>query len=356
MKRRISTGLMLGVALCVVLGGIVWATAVSVPVVSDTTTRVYYWGTDGSTYPVEPAPGLPAGWNSDPGFDETGWGLGALYQHSAYLDPTVPPFASGAKWISYAGNGQGPDYSTVGPRGVYLYRTKFQVPATAYAISGQAAIAADNYGWLYLNGHMVLEPGDKSQNDRNFCDDPCPVGGTGAGASTGCIAPSMLACDNVLAAEVQNGISIGGNGPTGVVFSLDLNYEVPKVAWQPPLTNADFALKDGTTVPLKFKLQMQDGTLITDMQVVYMRVHEGPHDEMPVEWIAKWTLGEGVDSLRFDPCEWYYIGNFQTKNFDLDSGEWYTAVVLDGCGGRVLGFYDFMVNEAAGTARGNSGK
>ena len=352
MKKRILIALVVVLALAATVS-LVWATSRSVTQVSDTNTKVYYAELDGSSYPVTPATGLPSGWNSDPDFDDSGWGDAAFYKHSAYFDPTTTsPFdVTGAKWISINDSGAGPDFSTsTGPRGVYLYRKTFgPVPGVAYNISGQAGIGADNYGWLYLNGNLVLEPADKTQNDRNFCVDPCPVGGFGPGPSTGAIPASAVVCDmNVLAAEVQNGISIGTNGPTGVVFSLELNYEVPDVVWQPPVTNADFALKDGTTLPLKFKLYMQDGTLITDMQDVYMTVSGTGLDGL------SWPLGDGIDSLRWNDDEYYYIANFQTRNYTLTEGGTYTAVVHDGCTGEDLGSIEFVLNAKAG--RGNSGK
>jgi len=358
-KKRVLIGLALALALGLPLAGLVWATAGSVTVVSATNTKVYWPNVWVSGYPATPATGLPSGWNSHPTFDDSTWDPAALYQHLAYLEPTnTPPFnATGAKWISINGSGAGPDFNTAtGPRGVYLYRKTFQVPATAYNLSGEAAIAADNYGWLYLNGNQVLEPVNKTQYDRDFL--------ASVGPSTGAIAPSALSCDNVLAAEVQNGncsltstgvyCPDGANGPTGVVFSLSLDYEVPDVVWQPPVTNLDFELKDGTTLPLKFKLYTQAGDLLTDMQDIYMTVHGPSPDGLGPE-IVRWALGDGIDSLRWSGAdEYYYIANFQTRDYTLAEGETYTAVVHDGCTDDILGSTSFQLNVKAG--RGNSGK
>jgi hypothetical protein len=261
---------------------------------------------------------------------------------------------TGARWISINGSGEGPDFdNTTGPRGVYLYRKTFQVPATAYNLSGSAGIASDNYAWLYLNGNLLLNPKDSSKHDRNFC-------GLGSatvcsesdkiGPSTSSISLASLACSNVLAAEVQNGISSGRNGPTGVVFALDIAYETPDVVWLPPVTNADFTLQDGTTLPLKFNLFRQDGTLITDLENVYLKVKDG---ESVVEM---WSLGDGIENLRFDPYEYYYIANFKTKNYGLSDGTTLTADVYDECTGDSLGSISFIVYTSKGTGRGNSGK
>ncbi|TEU13245.1 MAG: hypothetical protein E3J21_19100 [Anaerolineales bacterium] len=348
MKRLVS--ILLALAVCAALVAVVWANTGSVSVFSDADTKVDYAGY-GS---------LPDGWNT-PDFDETGWENAKLYKHSNYLDPTTEaPFSgTGAKWISYrVDQTQLPDYNDPSMIGgdtnfaTYLFRKTFQVPATAYNVSGSAAVAADNYGWLYLNGDLVVEAtADSGYNFRS------------GEQVMGTISAPSLECTNVLAARVENGARVSGtgqHGPMGLLFLLDLDYEVPDVMWQPPLTNADFALQDGTTMPLKFKLKMQDGTLITDMQGVYLVVHGptvGPGE--PGAWGAgfvTYNLGEGIESLRFDPCEYYYIANFRTKDFPLESGKWYTAVVHDSCTGQALGHYTFMVDEARGTARGNSGK
>ena len=82
----------------------------------------------------------------------------------------TPPFdETKAEWISYSGTGYGPAVSVPeGTREVYLYRKTFKVPSVAYNVSGDVAIASDNYGWLYLNGVQVLEPVDLTEEDENF--------------------------------------------------------------------------------------------------------------------------------------------------------------------------------------------
>ena len=119
------------------------------------------------------------------------------------------------------------------------------------------------------------------------------------------------------------------------------------------MTNADFVLQDGTTLPLKFKLYNQDGTPIPDMQNIYLTVDT--MDEPPVE-VSRWDLGDSIGSLRFDDAEYYYIANFQTRNYDLTDGVTYNAVVHDGCTGEILGSISFILDIAKGAGRGNSGK
>ncbi len=329
---------------------------------SDSPAKFFYDGLDGDKYPVERGSGLPTGWNNNPDFSDTGWSPVSLYKHPAWLDPTLnlppsnlPPYIStSAKWIApSAPLGAGPDYNQIsgqdsGPRGVYLYRQLFQMPGTAYNISGKAAMGSDNYGWLDINGKQVLEPVNKSTPATNYAFPP----------STGPIPSSVtgsLNCNNVLAAEVHNGTSTSGsrNGPTGVIFSITLEYEIPNVMWKPPITNSQsFYLKDGTSLPLKFQLFANNGTLITEPKNVSLAVHRemGEGGEL----IEDWHLGEGIDNMRFDSSESNYIAVFKTKSYDLLVGESYkyTAFVQDGCTGLVLGSVSFKISNLSGTNRG----
>lgn len=348
MRKLVSIALAL--AICVALAVVVSATPVDgPPVVSDTATEVYYAGYDP----------LPTDWNT-PGFDDSSWSNAVLYQHSAYLDPTTesPFVGTGAEWISYAADQATlPDYTHPSMNldgttnfATYLFRKDFQVPATAYNASGSVGVAADNYGWLYLNGDpSILGPKD-AEWGYNFRPDD---------QNTGSISAPSLECENVLAARVENGAKVSGtdgHGPMGLLFLLDLDYEIPDAVWQPPITNSDFALKDGTTLPLKFKLYQQGGTSpIDSMQDVYLTVY-GPSDGGLGPETETWNLGDGIESLRWNDDEDYYIANFQTRNYTLVDGATYTAVVHDGCTDDMLGNISFVLSTSTGTGRGNSGK
>ncbi len=343
MKKRLSPFLLIGIF--VMLPIAVWATEVSVTEVSDTNTKVFYNELDGNSYPVSPAGG-PTGWNNDPNFNESGWSPAILFMDKTWLDPkgTIPFQDAGAEWISISKDGKGPDVEqSDGSRGVYLYRKTFQVPATAYNIYGEVGIAADNYGWLYLNGEEVLAPRDLTENDKNF----------EAPASAGIIGIEQvdkLVCNNVLAAEVQNGCgNCGGtssvkNGVTGVVFSMVLDYELPDVVWRPPVSNSNFSLKNGSTLPLKFRLFTQEGLLIKSALDIYLAVHEGGFVEPLGNVVAGWVLGRGVNSLRFAKGAGQYIANFQTNKKKLQNGL-YTAVVHDLCTDEALGYIEFQLSS-----------
>jgi len=345
MKRIL---LLLIIAIWMILPMTLWANEVIQDEVSNAGTKVFYYGPGLSNYPVEPTVGLPTGWNSNPDFDDSSpeWVEASLYPSGAYLDPTDPlsPFyETGAAWISFSSNGMGPAAIPAdGTREVYLYRKTFKVPAVAYNLSADVAIASDNYGWLYVNGEEVLEPRVRSEDDLNFQSPP----------STATIPPRLLVCNNVLAAEVQDGCgdcggsSIIPNGPTAAIFALKLDYELPDVVWQPPVTNLDSGRKNGSTLPLKFRFYTQDGKLIKQPQQVYLAVHEGrfpdPENELDElgKIVAEWNLGNSVRNMRFSKGNGQYIANFQTNKMNLNDGT-YTAVVHDGCTGEALGHMDF---------------
>jgi hypothetical protein len=339
MKRVVSSGLVTVVLL--VLPMTLWANEFTRYWVSnEEDTKVFYYESGNNSKSVAPTEGLPDGWNSDPYFDDTEYNdwfaaylIAPEFVPSDYLDPTseTSPFDNtGAQWISIRETGEGEDFDrTDGTRGVYLYRQIFQVPAVAYNLSGKVAIASDNYGWLYLNGVKVLG-GDLSGNGENYL-----------APSTDTIPRMQLACDNVLAAEIQNGCqNCGEHGPTATIFALKLDYELPDVEWQPPVTNSGIR-KNGSTLPLKFRLYTQDGKLIKKVQYVTLAVHEGKLTEQPGPVVKDWTLGNSVQHLRFSKGNGQYIANFQTQKMDdLDDGT-YTAVVHDGCTDEVLGYIEF---------------
>ena len=155
--------------------------------------------------------------------------------------------------------------------------------------------------------------------------------------------------DNTFDFIVRNWVS-GGSNPTGLIFNAVIDYEIPDVIWQPPLTNESFELKDGTTMPFKFKLYTQAGGLITDQKNVYLIIHGPSNGGVGAEVYTFWP-GEGADFLRFDPYEFYYIGNFHTKDYGLTDQATYTAVVYDGCTDDVLATYPFVVSAGKGNRK-----
>lgn len=119
------------------------------------------------------------------------------------------------------------------------------------------------------------------------------------------------------------------------------------VNWLPPVTNADFELKDGTTLPLKFQLFDNSG-LVCSEQSVSLEV-TGPESFTPIIF----QLGEGVENLRWDADECYYIANLQTKVGNWPEGPYTATVDVDGI---VIGTKTFNLSPGKGVGRGNSAK
>ena len=229
-----------------------------------------------------------------------------------------------------------------------LFHAKMNIACTAYNITGSVVVTSDNAEEFYFNGLYIGTDGEVQVPYTDNGEWRTPV-------EYETIIPQAGA--NTLDFIVRNYppwyptasccYMPGEPNPTGLIFKATVNYELPDVVWQPPLTNESFELKDGTTMPFKFKLHTQVGDLIIDQMNVYLKVF-GPSDGGIGDEVAAFWPGEGGDFLRFDLYESYYIGNFRTKDYGLTDGETYTAVVFDACTDEVLGTYTFLVSAGKG--------
>jgi hypothetical protein len=277
--------------------------------------------------------------------DDPAWGDPALatqiVPHPSW--PSIP----GAAWISTA-------YETEPPAGDDSWRRfedVFTLPCAAYNISAADGLQAtsDNAEEFYLNGDFV---GSDGEVQGPFVDD--------YEWNTVIFYPvSPQPGENTLDFIVRNYAQSGGtpsSNPTGLIYALTVDYELPDVVFQPPVTNANFKLQIGTTLPLKFKFYRQDGTLMTDAKDVILEVWEGSCNGMG-GLVAGWELGDGVEYLRFDEFEFYYIANFKTKDYDeLGEGS-YQAIVRDGCSYEtILGCFSFEITASKKANRGNKKK
>ncbi len=85
--------------------------------------------------------------------------------------------------------------------------------------------------------------------------------------------------------------------------------------WRPPLSNERFVLKNGATLPIKFKYTAAGTVTLTVSG--------------PAGFSRTWTADKGRDALRYDSVKGNYIANFHTKGLNLSEGE-YTVSVYDG--------------------------
>ncbi len=122
-----------------------------------------------------------------------------------------------------------------------------------------------------------------------------------------------------------------------------------EAAFEPPVTNADFALKDGTTVPIKFHLLDCLGDAIAEQRNVSLEV-TGPY-ATGAEVTYVFSLSDGT--LKYDDTVSppHYIANFSTKTCSVMDGGHYTAEVKED--GAPIGSVAFDVSTSSGTGRGN---
>ncbi len=306
-------------------------------IVSDTNTKYtnQYVGTTTNTgiIPVAPALGLPTGWNTV-AFNDSSWNAASLCQLTAWMDPTTKsPFnLNGAKWISVSSAcetdfANQPDYFWQGERGVYLFRRKFTAPGTALNLTASVGLAADNYGFVYLNGTEILRSANLGMDVDNFTPAAVPA--------TASVTVPALACQNVVAVELQNGGSADfTNSATGTVFSVNLTYDKPKVAWTNPSQGE--LIKSGN-IAIKFDLTTPTGTPLTAQGALGLAIY-GPSTAGSLG-----LLVTNVAPADLDFRHGTYSARVPVRNYPFQSGATYTAVVQDSCNSDVIGTVGFVV-------------
>lgn len=252
---------------------------------------------------VKSQPGIPVYGPSpaqlEPGVE--GWGTARSSEELTDLDPAWPQI-DGAVWITApAGNGAPPETDTW-----LWFHDSVPVACTAYNLTGALETAAVEGEEVYLNTVSI---------------------GTALDAQLQSFALEPVAEANTLDFVVQGSPATGGQKPpTGVIYKAILSYETPNVQWRPPIAGTHRAIvKNWSTLPIKFKLRQNDGTLIMERQKVYVAV-TGP-------------LGDIVrfNELRFSEGNAQYHVNLRTKLYPFQLEVPYTIEVRDACTGLVLG-------------------
>ena len=106
------------------------------------------------------------------------------------------------------------------------------------------------------------------------------------------------------------------------------------ITFLPPSTTMDkFNLKDGSTLPIKFRASNS-----TTDEFIYDDTVNVTITNSTGHLIAFFTNGTGTDSVRINSTEEQYIVNFHTKNYDLNVGETYTIHVTFGEADALRGY------------------
>lgn len=138
----------------------------------------------------------------------------SITRHAEWRDNTLPPFGSGAEWISTQTNQEGDGDSW------RLFRTGFDFPDGAVLTSAQVWFTADNTVAVYLNEDEIANAGSvygpRPSYDPRLYRDYLTVN---LSPRTG---------SNTLQFVVRNWVFSGDN-PTGLLYKAMIEYEVPVI-------------------------------------------------------------------------------------------------------------------------------
>jgi hypothetical protein len=259
----------------------------------------------------------------------------------APLSSTVDgdPELTGAVWITTPTEA---DNATRTSYRLYQDSFIFNQACTATHLTGTLYTAANNVQVVYFNGELL---GTGTDSDLN-----AGVPKLDTFLFTPVQDTANLPKENIFGFDVlTRGVPADqiATNPAGVIYNAVITYELPDVLWRPPIVNTRRAIvKNGTTLPIKFRLRDASG-LIHTRQNIYLAI-TGPEGE-----VARFDFGRGSRSLRFARGNGQYIANFHTKRYSLQTGVRYTLSVNDICTGEPLGALTIQVFGKGGHQNGN---
>lgn len=137
----------------------------------------------------------------------------------SWLNPGSIPDFGNAVW---AGKVDIDNYDDDVYPDVYIIKEDFTLPCNAVNISIDAALAADNYGWLYVNGEQILSPKDTGLAGVNF-----KAGNESI--KTGIeLDQSIFDTNNTITVEIHNGYynTSKALGPVGALYNVEITYDL----------------------------------------------------------------------------------------------------------------------------------
>jgi hypothetical protein len=296
MKRRISTGLGLGVILCVILAGIVWADGMTI--VSDTSVMAYG----------------PLTSYAGPG--DVAWGTGAPAL-ATWVHPSWPTI-SGATWIST-------DYYVEewNEDSWRWFRRTFELCPGAYNISASVlAATSDNAERVWFNGTYVGEDGEV---EGAYIDNaewgtvksytlPSPQPGVNTldfiVRNYACYYPTRSGSYSCTGAEPWE------QNPTGLIFKVVVTYDCPiqvTVDIKPGSDPNSINLNSRGVVPVAVLTTDDfDASTVDPVTVLFAGAS-------PLRWAMEDVDGDGDMDLLF---------HFKTQELGLDENS--TEAILTG--------------------------
>ncbi len=122
-----------------------------------------------------------------------------------------------------------------------------------------------------------------------------------------------------------------------------------RAVFEPPITNDDFRLKNGRTLPIKFHLVDAEDDPIGEERNMRLEVSGPDPGGAPVTY----TFALADETLRYDEMAEppHYVANFHTRRYPVMDGSEYTATVFED--GVPVGSIVFEVHATHGSGRGN---
>jgi hypothetical protein len=160
------------------------------------------------------------------------------------------------------------------------------------------------------------------------------------------VPPSWEALENCEVKPVENTVSAPLLHFSDFCVGGALAGTLPAVgSFRPPLTNEeDFALQDGTALPVKFDVRNPAGEFLPDEPLAAVIT------DPSLNTIAAFVRGSGSEGISVDPASEEYHFNLHSKNYGLLEGTVYTIVIL--WNDIPIGDIDFTVDYAKGVGRG----
>lgn len=218
-----------------------------------------------------------------------------------------------------------------------LFQDSFMPAATATKLVGSLYTAANNSQVVYFNGDSLSPLGSDLSTPRVETFEFFPEQGE-----------ANTCNDNIFGFDVQTGPAGEPlTNPAGLIYRAVITYELPDVIWRPPIVGTGRTiLKNGSTLPIKFRLRNASGVIRTRQNIYLSITGPGLSD-------VRFNLGRGSRNLRFARGNGQYIANFHSKRYDLVTGAVYMVNVNDGCTDEVLGSIPMKISGKGGQKHGN---
>ncbi len=242
--------------------------------------------------------------------------------------PSANPWGDlipGAAWIS---NSTDPDPAAETARW-RRFTVTFDLPCNAVNAAATIEFSGDNEVYLFQGETELFGAANAGYDDWRAVKSVAftPVPGT-----------------NTLEFLVKNW-AWNAENPTALIYSAVVDYDLAEgataVEFMGPIVHANFAMREGSTIPVKFAVTggCSESTM-EPQENIHLTISGAD------EFLLDIPQGTGTDALRYDEMDYTYVANLR----DLPAGQYTLGVYA---GEQLLGSMDFAVLADPGVNRGN---